>query len=105
MVNRDMKPKIVPQRASALTPAELRDGGDRLLALAEDRRPRYVAIAGVTAYRTAFARPRAQIGPQVERLGPAQLWVLPNPSGLNAAYQAGRLADEFTRLRVAAAVP
>ncbi|HVT67666.1 MAG TPA: G/U mismatch-specific DNA glycosylase [Trebonia sp.] len=97
----NIAPRATAQ-AAELTPDELRAGGVRLLALLEERRPRYVAIAGVTAYRTAFARPRAAIGPQPERLGPARLWVLPNPSGLNAAYQAGRLAAEFTRLRVAA---
>ncbi len=97
----NIAPRATAQ-AAELTPAELRAGGARLLALAEDRRPRYVAIAGVTAYRTAFARPRAVVGPQPERLGPARLWVLPNPSGLNAAYQAGRLAEEFSLLREAA---
>ena len=56
----------------------------------------------MTAYRTAFARPRAAIGQQDELLGAARLWILPNPSGLNASYQIGRLAAEFGRLRAAA---
>src|SRR5579859_1544862 len=51
-------------QAAELTPAELKTGGDRLLTLITERRPRILAIAGVTAYRTAFARPRAAIGPQ-----------------------------------------
>jgi TDG/mug DNA glycosylase family protein len=60
-----------------------------------------VAIAGVTAYRTAFARPRAAIGEQAERIGEAGLWVLPNPSGLNAGWSLDRIAGEFGRLRAA----
>ena len=60
--------------------------------------------AGVTAYRVAFGRPRAAIGPQPEGLGPARLWILPNPSGLNASWQLPRLATAFRELR-AAAVP
>ena len=82
--------------------AELREGGARLLALVEARRPRFVAIAGVTAYRIAFGRPKAAIGPQPESLGPARLWILPNPSGLNASWQPPRLADAFRELREAA---
>ncbi len=88
-------------QAAELTAAELRDGGARLAGLVARRRPRFVAIAGVTAYRTAFARPRAAIGPQDERLGPARLWILPNPSGLNASWTAPRLAEAFRELRAA----
>jgi TDG/mug DNA glycosylase family protein len=55
----------------------------------------------VTAYRAAFGRPRAVIGPQDEYLGPARLWILPNPSGLNASWQAPRLAEAFRELREA----
>ena len=88
-------------QAGELTAAELRDGGARLAELVARRRPRYVAIAGVTAYRTAFARPRAAIGPQDERLGPARLWVLPNPSGLNAHTSVPLLAQDMRKLREA----
>ena len=88
-------------QAAELTAEELRDGGARLAELAARRRPRYVAIAGVTAYRTAFGYPRAAIGPQDERLGPARLWILPNPSGLNAHWQLAELAEAFRRLREA----
>ena len=70
--------------AAEVTSAELRAGAGRLETLARRLRPRVVAILGLTAYRTAFGRPRAASGPQAEALGPAQLWVLPNPSGLNA---------------------
>ena len=86
-------------RAGELGGEELREGGGRLLALVERHRPRYVGIAGVTAYRTAFGRPHAAIGPQPEGLGAAGLWVLPNPSGLNASWTLNRLAAEFARLR------
>jgi TDG/mug DNA glycosylase family protein len=89
-------------RADELTPAELREGGRNLLALIERHRPRYVAVAGVTAYRSAFGHPKAQIGPRPERLGSAKLWVLPNPSGLNAGWSLDRMAGEFARLREAA---
>ncbi|HEX3961534.1 MAG TPA: G/U mismatch-specific DNA glycosylase [Trebonia sp.] len=88
-------------QAAELTAEELRDGGARLAELVARRRPRYVAIAGVTAYRTAFGRPRAAIGPQDERLGPARLWILPNPSGLNASWALPRLAEAFRGLRAA----
>jgi TDG/mug DNA glycosylase family protein len=96
---------LVPRataRADELTDDELREGGRRLKALVERHRPAYLAVAGVTAYRTAFGRPRTQIGPQDETFGPARIWVLPNPSGLNAAWQLDRLAAEFRRLREAA---
>ncbi|ACY97326.1 G/U mismatch-specific DNA glycosylase [Thermomonospora curvata] len=89
-------------RADELTPQELREGGRRLTALVERYRPRYLAVAGVTAYRTAFGRPKARIGPQPEPLGPAKVWVLPNPSGLNAGWTLERMVAEFTRLREAA---
>jgi double-stranded uracil-DNA glycosylase len=97
----NIAPRATAQ-AAELSAAELRDGGARLLALADARQPRFVAIAGVTAYRTAFARPRAAIGPQDEVLGPARLWILPNPSGLNAHWTLPALADAFRQLRVAA---
>ena len=55
----------------------------------------------MTAYRVAFGRPRAAIGPQDERLGAARLWILPNPSGLNASWTLPKLAEAFRELRVA----
>lgn len=89
--------------AAELTPAELKQGGERLTALITTREPSVVAILGVTAYRTAFARPKAMIGPQPDPLGPARLWILPNPSGLNAHYSALGIAASFRELRAAAA--
>jgi TDG/mug DNA glycosylase family protein len=67
-------------QAAELDPAELRAGGERLLTLIADRRPRVLAVAGVTAYRTAFGRPRAAFGPQPDALGGARLWILPTPA-------------------------
>ena len=97
----NIAPRATAQ-AAELTTDELRDGADRLLALVEARRPRIIAIAGVTAYRTAFARPKASIGPQPQQLGSARLWILPNPSGLNASWPLARIAEAFRELRAAA---
>ena len=96
----NIAPRATAQ-AAELTTAELREGAARLRALVEDRGPRVVAIAGVTAYRTAFARPRALLGPQPEPFGTARLWILPNPSGLNASWTLPRLTQAFRELREA----
>jgi TDG/mug DNA glycosylase family protein len=88
-------------QAAELDAAELQAGGGRLLALIQRSRPRILAIAGVTAYRTAFGRPRAVIGPQPGPLGGSRVWVLPNPSGLNAQWTIPRLVEEFQKLRKA----
>jgi TDG/mug DNA glycosylase family protein len=85
--------------AAELSDDELRAGGERLRDVVERYRPRIVAIVGVGAYRTAFARPKAEIGPQVERLAGTELWVLPNPSGLNAHFQLPELIAAFGPLR------
>ncbi|NUT54328.1 MAG: G/U mismatch-specific DNA glycosylase [Saccharothrix sp.] len=86
-------------RADELTPEELRAGGERLTGLARRYRPKVVAVVGVTAYRAAFGRKAARIGPQDEPITSSRLWVLPNPSGLNAHYQLPELAAVFARLR------
>jgi double-stranded uracil-DNA glycosylase len=86
-------------RADELTAEELRAGGVRLTALARRYRPKVVAVVGVTAYRAAFGRKAAAIGPQEETIASSRLWVLPNPSGLNAHYQLPALAEVFARLR------
>jgi TDG/mug DNA glycosylase family protein len=88
--------------ASELTADELRQGARRLRHKVERNAPRWVAVVGLGAYRTAFDRPKTVAGPQVETLAGARLWVLPNPSGLNAHYQLGDLAREFGALREAA---
>jgi TDG/mug DNA glycosylase family protein len=91
-------------QAAELTPAELKSGGERLQALVAKHHPRILAIAGVTAYRTAFARPRAATGPQPDPLGATPVWVLPNPSGLNASWTLPRIAASFRELREATGV-
>ena len=88
--------------AAELTNDELREAVRRLTERLEPLRPRFVAVLGIGAYRTGFGRPKADIGPQAERLGDARLWVLPNPSGLNAHYQLDALIERFDALRVAA---
>jgi double-stranded uracil-DNA glycosylase len=82
-------------RASELTADELREGGRRLEELIRRTAPRVVAVAGITAYRSAFGRPRAALGPQPETLGGAELWVVPNPSGLNAHETVASLAEAY----------
>ncbi len=122
-------------QASELDAAELQAGGERLLTLVTEHRPRILAIAGVTAYRTAFGHPHATIGPQSpqavgvqppqavgvqppqavgvqppqavgvqppQAVGP-QVWVLPNPSGLNAHWTLDAIAAQFAAMRAAAA--
>lgn len=81
--------------AAELAPEELRAGAARLERLARRLHPAVVAVLGVSAYRTAFGRPRATVGKQDEPIGGAGAWVLPNPSGLNAHYQVPDLAGLF----------
>jgi TDG/mug DNA glycosylase family protein len=91
--------------ASELTPGELRAGAEALENRVAGLRPRWVAVLGVQAYRTAFDRRRAAIGHQPETIGGGSgLWVLPNPSGLQARYQLPELIALFSELRAAADV-
>jgi TDG/mug DNA glycosylase family protein len=92
-------------RADELAPEEYRDGGRVLAAKLAEYQPRWVAVLGIGAYRTAFDRRQAQVGPQQETLSGSRVWVLPNPSGLNAHWTAATLAEEFARLREAAGMP
>lgn len=89
--------------AAELSEQELKRGGRRLAAKVKRLRPRVVAVLGVGAYRAAFGRKRVVVGPQPETFGDAAIWVLPNPSGLNANYQLPELVRLFRRLRRAAA--
>jgi double-stranded uracil-DNA glycosylase len=91
-------------RASELTDEELREGGRRLEALVAELRPRVVAVAGITAYRSAFSTRRAALGRQPADLHGAQLWVVPNPSGLNAHETIATLADAYAEAARAAGV-
>ena len=88
-------------RADELSAAEVVDGGVILREKVLSLEPRWLAVVGVTAYRTAFDVPKARVGRQEEGIGGTRVWVLPNPSGLNAHYTADTLADEFERLREA----
>jgi TDG/mug DNA glycosylase family protein len=90
-------------RADELAPEEYVAGGQALAERVAGWQPAWVAIAGVTAYRTAFGERRASVGPQERLLGGARVWVVPNPSGLNAHWGAARLAEAYAELRVAAA--
>lgn len=85
--------------AAELSPEELKAGGELLKEKVLEYQPQVVAFLGVTAYRTAFGLPKAVPGPQPGTIGETQLWVLPNPSGLNAHYPPAALAKVFRELR------
>lgn len=85
-------------RADELTVDEMVAGGERMGELVSRTRPAWLAVVGITAYRIAFDVPAAVIGRQEQRIGGTGIWVLPNPSGLNAHYQLPALISEFTRL-------
>jgi TDG/mug DNA glycosylase family protein len=92
-------------RAAELTSAELREGARALQEKMARLHPQWLAVLGVTVYRTAFDQAGATVGPQADTIGPTRLWVLPNPSGLNAHWTPVALAGEFARLRAQAAAP
>ncbi len=85
--------------AAELSPAEYARGGARLTALVLRHTPRVVVFLGIGAYRSAFARPKAALGLQAERIGSSALWVLPSPSGLNANHQLADLVALMATLR------
>jgi TDG/mug DNA glycosylase family protein len=89
-------------RASELSAAELRDGGEALVARVEKIRPRVVTVAGITAFRTAFGARDAVLGEQSEPMARASVWAIPNPSGLNAHETVDSLADWFKTVADAA---
>ena len=86
-------------RADELTTAELAEGGRTLREKIRRYQPRWLAVLGVGAYRAAFGERAAKIGEQALSIDETQLWVLPNPSGLNAHYTLDRLTEEFAALR------
>ena len=90
-------------RADELSAEELREGAGILTATAAEYRPAWIGIVGITAYRTGFDRRTAKIGPQAERIAQSRVWVLPNPSGLNAHWSAQALGEEFGRFHAAVA--
>ena len=85
--------------AAELSNEELIAGGKQLIKRVEKYRPQYLAILGVTAYRTAFKKPKAKLGLQEEKIGGTRIWILPSPSGLNAHYQLPDLIELFSELR------
>lgn len=88
-------------RADELTAEEFREGGTLLAAKVARLEPRWLAVVGITAYRAAFGERRAVVGPQQRRVGGGRVWVLPNPSGLNARWSTAAMAEEYGRLREA----
>ncbi|MCW2133336.1 mismatch-specific DNA-glycosylase [Arthrobacter sp. VKM Ac-2550] len=89
---------VVPRasaRADELDKAELKEGALRLADKVAALAPRVVAVAGITAYRIGFGRPKAQLGRQPETIGGAELWAVPNPSGLNAHQTVATLAAAY----------
>jgi TDG/mug DNA glycosylase family protein len=92
-------------RAEELTREELLEGARLVEAKVRARRPDWLAVVGVTAYRVAFDAPRAQVGPQERTVGATRVWVLPNPSGLNAHWTPATLAEAFADLRRATGMP
>lgn len=87
--------------ADQLTREELRAGGKRLVAKVKRYKPDFLAVLGLGAYRAAWEQPKAVIGRQQEAIEDTVIWVLPNPSGLNAHYQAKELEPLFSELRTA----
>jgi TDG/mug DNA glycosylase family protein len=85
-------------RADELSAAEIRAGVDPLRALVRREKPAVVAFLGVSTYRIAFGQPKAQVGRQEATLEGAAVWVLPNPSGLNASYQQPALTAAYAEL-------
>jgi TDG/mug DNA glycosylase family protein len=90
-------------KAAELSRAELRAGGRVLAGKVAAYAPRWLAVLGVTAYRDAFEEPKASIGRQERTIGATRIWVLPNPSGLNAPWTVPRLAEAFRQLKEATA--
>lgn len=95
---------VASARADELTPDQLVAGGKALVRRIHRVRPTVVAVLGVTAYRAAFARPKATTGRQEEDLGGVQLWVAPNPSGLNAHAQLADLAAAYREIAITAGI-
>ncbi|MEV6417653.1 G/U mismatch-specific DNA glycosylase [Kribbella sp. NPDC051718] len=85
-------------RADELTRAELVAGGENLVKKVLEYQPRWLAVVGVTAYRDAFNERKAVMGEQAKRIGETRVWILPNPSGLNAHYTLPKLAAAYAEL-------
>ncbi len=90
--------------ASELTKEEIVAGGQQLVKRVEKFQPKILAVLAMTAYRTAFSEPKGKLGPQERMIGNTKIWLLPNPSGLNANYQLPDFARLFAELKNAAEV-
>jgi len=88
-------------RADELTKAELIAGGENLVKKVLSYQPQWLAVVGVTAYRDAFGERKASMGEQTRRIGATRVWILPNPSGLNAHYTLPKLAAAYAELEKA----
>ena len=91
--------KRTTARADELTADEYIEGGVNLIKKLERFKPRNLAVLGIGAYRTAFRQPKAQLGLQAEKIAGANVWLLPNPSGLNAHYQLADLGKLFAEVK------
>ncbi len=96
--------KRATAKASELTADELRRGGDELRAFVREHRPAVVAVAGVTAYRTAFGNAKVALGEQPAGFEGSRLWIVPNPSGLNAHETIDSLATAYREPAIAAGI-
>lgn len=90
--------KRTTARADELTTEEFINGGKLLVKKIKKYKPQTLAVLGITAYRAAFQNPKAKLGLQPEKLADTEVWVLPNPSGLNAHYQLNDLAKLFSQI-------
>jgi TDG/mug DNA glycosylase family protein len=91
--------------AAELDPAELKRGAASLKRKIQRYSPRFLAVLGMQAYRVGFGEPGAQVGLQDRTIGTTEIWLLPNPSGLNAHYQLPDLAREFRKLAKVVSAP
>lgn len=91
--------KRTTARADELTTEEFIEGGKNLIRKIVKYQPQTLAVLGIGAFRTAFGKPKARLGLQEENIGGANVWLLPNPSGLNAHYQLNDLAKLFSEVR------
>ena len=93
--------RVATATGAELSLAQLQAGARSLVRRVGRCQPKCLAVVGIDAYRKAFGHPKAQIGPQPETIGATRIWVLPNPSGLNANYQLADFIKAFCNLREA----
>lgn len=91
--------KRTTARADELSPEEIVEGGKLLEKKIEKYKPHFLAVLGIGAYKTAFQKPKAELGLQKEKIGRTKIWLLPNPSGLNAHYQINDFVKLFIELK------